>query len=138
MARVLNRQGASIPFWFEDILNYVSIATANFDPIATYQASAKTTLLLSTMNEYVANGFGVKNATDNSGYIYAVTWSQYDNYLRTHASITPATIDLSAIVPRQIHLIGGEWCVTPIVKVFAGNDGTYASTVVTINVGRIL
>jgi hypothetical protein len=139
MSRPSNRKGASIPFWFECITDYTSIATADFDPIATYKNGAQTSALLSKMNSYVANGFGVKNATDNAGYIYAITYCQYDDYLFKNPNISPASIDLSGITPRQIDLAGHEWCVTPIVKVFADNaGGGYASTVVTINVGRIL
>ena len=138
MSRILNRNGAEVPFWFDCITDYASIATSAFDPIATYQGGAQTAALLSTMNMYVANGFGVKNATDNSGYIYAITWCQYNDYKIKNQAITPATINLAGITPRQIHLSAGEWCVTPIVKVFADNDGTYPSTVTTINVGRIL
>jgi hypothetical protein len=138
MTRLLTRTGSSLPLWFEDILAYSSIATANVDPIATYQASSMATSDLSTMNEYVAHGFGVKNATDNSGYIYAITFSQFESYLKQNRGILPASWSLSGIVPRQIHLAAGEWCVTPIVKVFKDNDNTYASTVVTVNIGRIL
>lgn len=136
--RLLTRAGFGYPLWMEDFLAYQSIATTAYDPIATYQASAKATSDLATLNKHVKGGFSVKNATENSGYIYAVTWSQFEDYLSQNRKLTEANWDLSGIVPRQIFLLGGEWALTPIVKVFKGNDGTYASTVVTINVGRIL
>jgi hypothetical protein len=138
MTRLLTRTGSSLPLWFEDILAYSSIATADVDPIATYQASAKATSDLSTMNEYVAHGFGVKNATDSSGYIYAITFSQFESYLKQNRGILPASWSLTGITPRQIDLAGHEWCVTPIIKVFKDNDGTYPSTITTVNIGRIL
>lgn len=135
---LLDNTGRQIPFWFEDILNYASIATTDFDPIATYQAGSMASADLSKLNMYVKGGFGVKNATDNSGYIYAVTWAQFQTYLNQNKGVLPASWTLAGIVPRQIFLAAGEWCVTPIVKVFKDNDGTYASTVVTINTGRII
>ena len=136
--RLLTRTGSSLSLWFEDILAYSSIATANVDPIAVYQAGSMATSDLSLMNEYVAHGFGVKNATDTAGYIYAITFSQFESYLKQNRGILPVNYVLTGIVPRQIHLAAGEWCVTPIVKVFKDNDGTYPSTITTVNIGRIL
>lgn len=136
--RLLTRTGSSLPLWFEDIPVYQSIATADYDPIATYQASLMDSSDLTLMNSLVAHGFGVKNATEDAGYIYAITLNQYLDYLSENKGIEAVDIDLSGIVPRQIQLMGGEWCVTPIVKVFADDDVTYASTVVTVNIGRIL
>jgi hypothetical protein len=135
---LLDNTGRQIPFWFEDILDYASIATTDFDPIATYVGGSKATSDLSKLNKYIKGGFGVKNATDNSGYIYAVTWAQFQDYISTNRGVVPANYTLAGIVPRQIFLASGEWCLTPIVKVFKDNDGTYASTVATINTGRIL
>lgn len=135
--RLTLRNGGASYVWFEDITDYVSIATANFHPLGVYQATP-TAATLSHMYTHLKNGFGVKNATDNSGYIYAVTWSQYDAYVKANRGIAETAWDIGNIVPRQIHLLAGEWCVTPIAKVYADNDATYPSTVATINIGRIL
>lgn len=137
MSRIMLRSGAAMPLWMEDITDYASIATANFDPLATYQATP-TSANLSHMYSHLKSGFAVKNATDNSGYIYAITWNQLETYLKANKGLVETSWSYSGIVPRQIHLAAGEWCVTPLAKVFADNDGTYASTVTTINVGRIL
>ena len=137
MTMLTLRGGGRFPFWFEDITDYVSIAAANFHPIGVYQATP-TSATLSHMYTHVKNGFGVKNATDNNGYIYAVTWSQFQDYIKANRRLAETAWDIGSIIPRQIHLAAGEWCVTPIVKVYADNDATYPSTVVTINIGRIL
>lgn len=136
--RLLTRNGSSLPLWMDDFLYYGSIATSNYDPIATYQAGAKTSVLNAVLWEAIKGGFAVKNATADAGYIYAITWRQFEDYRLQNKQLTEATWDLSAIVPRQIYLLGGEFALTPIVKVFAGNDATYKSTVATINVGKIL
>lgn len=145
--RLLNRDGSQEPLWFESIGDYTSIATADFDPIATFQAGDTTSLSRrSTMNKYIKSGFGVKNATDNSGVIYAITWQQFDDYRKANKAIedshkttgvTPTNYDLSGLTPVEIQLAAGEWCVTPLIKVFADNDATYKSTVTTINIGII-
>jgi hypothetical protein len=138
MAVLLTNTGSPLPLWFRDILSYSSIGTVAIDPVATYQASAKATSNLSLMNEYVAHGFGVKNATDTAAYIFAITLAQYESYVTQNRGILPANYVLTGITPRQIHLAAGEWCLTPIVKVFAGNaGGGFASTVTVVNVGLI-
>jgi hypothetical protein len=136
MAMLTLRGGGRFPFWFEDI-EYSSIATTNFDPIAIYQASP-TSAILSLMTALWENGFGVKNATDSSGYIYAVTWSQFETYIKENRGVLPANWTLAGITPRRIDLLAGEWAVTPIVKVFAANDANFPSSITAINVGRIL
>ena len=136
--RVTLSNGAALPLWVDDYLAYQSIATTAYDPIATYQASSKTQSDVDTLWTAIKSGFAVKNVTENSGYIYAITWRQFEDYKKKHKTLTENTWDTSGIVPRQIHLLGGEWAVTPIVKVFKDNDGTYPSTVTTINVARIL
>jgi len=138
MAVLLTNTGSPLPLWFQDIISYSSIATTDLDPIATYKASAKATSDLSLMNQYVAHGFGVKNATDTGAYIFAITLAQYKSYVSQNRGILPASYVLTGITPRQIHLAAGEWCLTPIVKVFAGNaGGGFASTVGTVNIGII-
>lgn len=136
--RLLTDSGFSLPLWFKDFLGYQGIATTAYDPIATYQASAKTTTNEATLNVAIKGGFAVKNATENAGVIYAVTLTQFEDYLALNKGITKANWSLTGITPRAIYLAAGEWALTPLVKVYAGNHGAYPSTVVTINVARIL
>jgi len=133
--RLLTHGGGEYPLWFNNITDYASIAVADFSPVATYLAGAATSVRLSACNVYIKHGFAVKNATENAGYIWAITWTDYQGYLATNKE-NPLVI--TSITPRQIYLLAGEWCLTPVIKVFAGNDGSgHASTVATINVGTI-
>ena len=131
------RGGGRMIFTYEDITDYVSIAAANFDPLAVYQATP-TAANLSHMYTHLKNGFGVKNATDTSGVLWAVTWSQFEDYRKANKGIAETAWTWAGIVPREIHLLAGEWCATPIAKVYANNTQGYAGTVTIINVGRIL
>lgn len=108
------------PLWFDDIIAF-DISTTDFDPIATEADH--------DIGQYTRNGFGVKNGTETAAFIRAVTLAQYR---ANHKSLT-------GIVPRTIYLNGGDWCLTPVVKIFAADDGTYPSTGMTnINVGLII
>ena len=119
MSRATLRNGGAYPFWFEH-LEWATIAAVNYDPITNLAANLRGT--------YSQSGFGVKNATENAGYIYAITWHQYKANNDTFAGIVPIRIDLA----------GYEWALTPLVKVYGDMDGTYASTVVNIQIGWIL
>lgn len=136
--RVTLRGGAATPFFVEDIIAYQSIATTDYSPIATYQASAKAQTDAQTLWKQIKNGFLVKNATDSAGYIYAITWSQFETYRRQHKGTTEASWSLAGFTPQRIDLGAGEWVATPLVKVYANNTGSYNSTVTAINVGTIL
>ena len=136
--RVTLRGGAATPFFVEDIIAYQSVATTDYSPIATYQASAKAQTDKQTLDKQIKNGFLVKNATDSAGYLYVITWSQFENYRRQHKGTTAASWSLSGFTPQRIDLGANEWCATPVVKVYANNTGSYTSTVTAINVGTIL
>jgi hypothetical protein len=135
--RILTGEGFSLPLWLDDYLAFQSIATTAYDPIATYQASSKTTYDEATMNIAIRGGFAVQNATDTAGFIWAVTLRQFEDYLKTHKDTLPSAWSLAAIVPRKIYLAGSDWAFAPLIKVYAGNHGTYPSSVTTIVVGRI-
>lgn len=124
--RMLLRGGGSYPLWFSDLAGLYSVATMAFDPFATYNASAKTASDESDLRKYVKNGFGVKNATDASVDIYVITWEQYQDYLTTHKETPYDDTLIHTITARQVQLGAGEWCLTPVVKVYAANDGDYS------------
>jgi hypothetical protein len=136
--RLVSRQGGALPIIFEDIVAYAAIGTADYDPIATYKGGSMAEADLSVLGTFINNGFGVQNATATGAYIYAITWSQFDAYKKRNKGLAAASYSLTGITPRQIWIGAGDWAQTPIVKVFAGNDATYKSTVTTICVGRIL
>lgn len=112
------------PLWLDDI-EAVSIAAADFDPITTLNVPATE----HEIGKYARNGFAVKNGTETAAFIRAVTLAQYR---ANHNSLT-------GVVPRTIYLNGGDWCLTPVVKVCAANHATTPSTGMTlINVGWII
>jgi hypothetical protein len=128
------RTGARTPFFATDITHYVSIATADFSPIEDQPAA-----LTATQEElYTKSGFIVSNATDNSGVVYVITWNEFQIH-RTQSNRALVT-DLQVLAlctPIRIYLASGDWTMTPIVKVYADNNQTTPSTVVTINVGTV-
>jgi hypothetical protein len=119
-------QNSNYPLWFHDI-EYWNIAIQDFDPPGQQTQY--------NIGDYMSNGFGVKNATATAGYIYAITWYQYES--DGHNSFIDFRTGL-ALVPRRIDLDGYDWCITPLAKVFADNDANYPSTITAINVGKIL
>jgi len=128
------RTGARTPFFATDITHYVSIALANFSPIEDQPA-----VFTATQEEiYTKNGFLAMNATDNSGLVYVITWNEFQIHrAQTNHALVADLAVLALCTPVAIYLASGDWTMTPIVKVFAGNNQTYPSTVVTINVGTI-
>lgn len=113
------------PLWFDDI-EAVSIASADFNPITDLGAVPATE---HQVGRYIRNGFGVRNGSETAAFIRAITLAQYRANNKS----------LVGIVPRTIYLNGGDWCLTPVVKVFAANSGTYPSTGMTnVNIGLII
>lgn len=111
------------PLWFDDIIAF-DISTTDFDPIATEADH--------DIGQYTRNGFGVKNGTETAAFIRAVTLAQF------RANHNSTTLPVGE-EPRTIYLNGGDWCLTPVVKVYAADDATYPSTGMTdINIGLII
>lgn len=117
-----------MPLWFTDILDpaadldtTIAIATVDIDPLTSEDFTDAEVALLTE------NGFAVCNTGDDTGTLYAVTYFQY---MRNKKSLT-------GIVPRKITLASGDWCLTPVIKVFAGDDANYATTVTAVNIGII-
>jgi hypothetical protein len=120
--------GVSMPLWFADILDPAvdlsgtwAIATEDIDPITSSSFTASEKDLL------ISNGFAVCNVADAAGIVYAVTYFQY---MKNKYSLT-------GLIPRKIALAAGDWCLTPVVKIFAGNHASYATTVTALNIGVI-
>ena len=126
MGRILTRNGAEYPFWGEH-MEYHAIGVADFDP------TNDVTIIARDKPNYLKNGFMVKNASTNIGHIFAITFHQYEANQRQLVNWITGV----ALVPVRIDLDGYDWVLTPLVKVFAGNDATYPSTVMYITVGWI-
>jgi len=126
--------GARTPFFADNITFYGSIALANFSPIEDQPA-----VFTATQEEvYTKNGFLAMNATDNSGLVYVITWNEFQIHrAQTNHALVADLAVLALCTPVAIYLASGDWTMTPIVKVFADNDQTYPSTVVTLNIGTV-
>jgi len=128
------RTGARTPFFATDITHYVTVATAAFSPIedapAAFTASAEET--------YIKSGFIIMNASATAGLARCITWQEFQLHrLRSNRDLVTDTQVLALCTPVAIYLSESQWTMTPIVKVFAGNDQTYPSTVTYINVGTV-
>ena len=126
----LNR---GVPF-FISTYGYVSIAAANFDPLTT-DTDWRGALNDSQYDYYVKNGFLARPNAD--GAFYAITWAQLEDAMGRAHGLTRVQV-LATLVPQQFLGAQSQWIECLLVKVFAANDQTYASTATAINVGIIL
>jgi hypothetical protein len=128
------RTHARTPFFVTNITYYFTLGTGNFSPIDDVPVA-----FTDTQEEvYIKSGFLAKDATDDSGYLWCVTWDEYQTH-RTQENIglvTNAQV-LALCTPIQIYLKPGEWTGTPIVKVFSTGDKDYTSQLAYINIGTI-
>jgi hypothetical protein len=128
------RTGARTPFFASDIILYQNLALSNVSPIENQPAVYSD----SEEDMFIKNGFLIANATDTAGLAYVVTWEQFQ-IVRTRqnrALVTNAQV-LALCVPIAVYLASGDWCMTPIVKVFATTNQTYPTTVAYVNVGTV-
>jgi len=131
-----NRQGREIPFFVTDA-TYEDIQTADFDPITTLRDGKD---LATDMNDsrlgcYEAAGFLVK--PDTAGVLYAITWEQYSKAISAGQTYAQRLVVLAALVPQAHIGVAGSWIECPMVKVFAQDDGDYASLASYINVALV-
>jgi hypothetical protein len=118
MGRIHDAEGRGLGLWVDDIENY-SIATADFSPL-------EGSLTDTEQQKYIRRGFAVRGDVD--GTIYVITWREWKHNREVLADCTP--------VP--LYALGGLFETVPVIKVFASNDQTYATTPTNINVGIIL
>jgi len=128
------RTNVRTPFFVTNITYYFTLGTGNFSPID----DVPDTFTDSEEEVYIKSGFLAKNATDDSGYLWCVTWEEYQIH-RTQQNIDLVTnVQVLALcTPIQIYLSSGEWTGTPIVKVYSTGDKDYTSELAYINIGTI-
>ena len=127
------RTGARTPFFCDDITHYVSVAAADFSPIENVPAGT-----LVREDTYIKNGFLAMNATATAGLLYCITWQEFQLHrLRSNRNLVTNTQVLALCTPVAIYVSECNWTMTPIVKIFAGTNQTYPTTVVTVNIGTI-
>ena len=128
------RTGARVPFFSSDITHYHALATTDFSPIE----DAGGTFSATQTDVFIKNGFIVFNATDTAGLVYVVTWEEFQTHRQqSNKSLVTDTAVLALCTPVAVYVPSGSAAFTPVVKVFADNDGTYTSTVTHINIGTI-
>ena len=128
------RTGARTPFFCDDITHYVSVAAADFSPIEDQPAAFTAT----QEDIYIKNGFLAMNATATAGLLYCITWQEFQLHrLRSNRDLVTNTQVLALCTPVAIYVSECNWTMTPIVKIFAGTNQTYPTTVVTVNIGTI-
>ena len=110
--------GGAPSFWFSEIYDR-SIATEDYYPGCT--ADVSDSWSTARINDFW-DGFYVRPTTD--GVLYVITYHQY---LKNKKSVT-------GLVPVKLNAKDGVWELTKVVKVFAHNDGTYASATSDINI----
>jgi hypothetical protein len=123
MSVFTDNRGRFIPFFVESF-TYEHIATANFDPI-TLKSDATGSLTTSGIGKYSHNGFLVRPNAD--GLLYGITWRQYVDNNKSLTGLTP-----QAFLGSQ-----NQWIECAFVKIYASNDGTYATVSTYINVAPI-
>ena len=128
------RTGARVPFFSSDITHYHALATTDFSPIE----DAGGTFSATETDVFIKNGFVVFNATDTAGLVYVITWEEFQTHRQqsNRSLVTDATV-LGLCTLVAVYVPSGGAVFTPVVKVFAGDDGSYASAVTHINIGTI-
>jgi len=128
------RTGARTPFFVSDITYYFTLGTGDFSPIEDVPA-----VLTETQEElYIKNGFIVSNATDTAGYVWCITWHEFQLHrLESNRDLVTNAQVLALCTPIQIYIASGYWTMTPIVKVYSTGDKQYTSEPAYINIGII-
>jgi hypothetical protein len=118
MAGVTGARGLAPAFWFDEIYDR-SIATADYYPGCAADVTA--TWSDARIGDFW-NGFFVR--PDADGALYVITLRQYENNKKS----------VTGLVPTHLRASANQWEFIPVVKVFAHNDGTYASAASNINI----
>ena len=124
MAHLVDQRGVNQPLMFREVLD-ASIATADYDPLATAAASR-------TKDQKAAVDRGVCVRGDTTGSLYVITWNAYH---QNRDALTIAAGGKADLTPVPLRSIANVWEMVPVIKVYAANDATYASASGNINIG---
>lgn len=109
------RTGVRTPFFCTDITFYLDLLSGSFSPIEDIPV-----VFTETEEEvYIKSGFLASNAGDYAGFIYVVTWNEYQIHRtqNNRALVTNAQV-LALCNAMAVFLESGKWTATPLVKVF--------------------
>lgn len=128
MANLVDQRGVNQPLMFREVLA-VNIATSDYDPLATAAASRTR-----EQKGAIDRGFCVKGNASGNIVIYAITWNAY---FQNGKALTIASGGKEDLVPVALYTIGNVWEMTPLIKVYANDDGTYPSGCTLMNIGLL-
>jgi hypothetical protein len=127
------RTGARTPFYATNCTYYFVLGTGNFSPID----DVPDVLIDTEEDVYIKNGFLASNATDDSGYLWVVTWDEFQTHRQSNRSLVSNAQALALCTPIRIYIPSGSFTPTPIVKVYSTGDKDYTSELSHINVWQI-
>jgi len=128
------RTGARTPFFATDCTHYFTLGTGNFDPINDLPNA----LTATQEDVYIKNGFLVSNATDTAGYVWCVTWNEYQMHrLQSNKTLLTNVQILALCTPMRIYLTSGSFTMTPVVMVYSTGDKDYTSEPAYLNIWTI-
>jgi hypothetical protein len=122
MAVITDREARNVPF-FIDYFHYASISTANYSPIDDPSFDQEE---LGTIEQ---KGFLVRPNAD--GDFYGITLYAYQRNLNATTKVPT----LTGLTPTRYLGSQNQWIECRFVKIYAHNDGVYASTCTAVNIG---
>ena len=128
MAHLVDYRGVNQPLMVREVI-YQSIASADVDPIATAPASRT-----SAQKGMIDRGFVIRGNESGAYNLYAITWNAYE---QNNKALTTATGGKADLVPVLLFATGGVWELTPLIKVYAQDDGTYPTGCPNVNIGLL-
>jgi len=124
MGVLLDQEGRTLQL-FVDNYRYYNISVYDFSP--TEDPSPD--LTAEQIGAYVDKGFLVMPHSD--GIIYCITWR---DWVANGKKLTIAAGGIANLTPHPYKGKDSVWIPCRVVKVYASNDGTYASIPTTINI----
>lgn len=121
MTQLTNYRGVNQPLMFREVL-YQSIATADVDPLATAEASRTP-----AQKGMIDRGFCIRGNASGAYNLYGITWNAYYQNGKSLTGLTPVLLLAT----------GASWELTPLIKVYAEDDGTYPTTCSAVNIGLL-
>jgi len=128
MANLTDQRGVNQPLMFREIIQ-ASIATTDYDPLAVAAASRT-----SAQKGAIDRGFCVRPNASGNVIVRAITWNAY---LQNGKQLTIAAGGKADLVPTTLYAIGNVWEMIPLIKIYANDDGSYASGCTLVNIGLL-
>ena len=110
------RTGARVPFLATDCTYYFMLGAGNFSPID----DVPDVMTATQEDVYIKNGFLISNATDTAGFVWVVTWEEYQaQRQRANRTLVTNAQVLALCNAVEVYLESGGFIDTPIVMVYS-------------------